>query len=139
MAKTFAIIENGVVVNLALAEDDWPHTGINAVPVGDSVVCIGDTYSSGVFTPKTVPVLPVEQITPFIEPVSPRQIRQAMTRFGIRANVELAVANGDQDLKDWYEYSTSFERVNPQVEAMGAALGVTEQQLNDLWTLAGTL
>ena len=74
-----------------------------------------------------------------IAPISPRQIRQALTRAGLRAPVEAAVAGGDQDIKDWYEFSTAFERINPQVVAMGAALGVTAQQLDALWALGATL
>jgi hypothetical protein len=76
---------------------------------------------------------------PVIAPVSPRQIRQALTRAGLRASVEAAVAAGDQDTKDWYEFSTSFERLNPQVTAMGAALGVSDAQLDDIWILGATL
>lgn len=71
--------------------------------------------------------------------VSPRQIRQALTRTGLRSNVETAVASGSQDLKDWWEFATAFERTNQHVIDMAAALGVTERQLDDLWTLAGTL
>jgi len=71
--------------------------------------------------------------------VSPRQIRQALTRAGLRASVEAAVLAGDPDLKDWWEFSTQFERVNTQVTAMGSTLGVTEQQLDDLWILASSL
>lgn len=76
---------------------------------------------------------------PPIAPISPRQIRQALTRAGLRTAVEAAVAAGDQDLKDWYEFSTAFELLNPQVTAMGLALGVTEQQLDDLWALGASL
>ena len=72
---------------------------------------------------------------PPIAPISPRQIRQALTRAGLRAAVEAAVAAGDQDLKDWYEFSTAFERLNPQVVAMGEALSVSPASLDDLWTL----
>jgi len=71
--------------------------------------------------------------------VSPRQIRQALTRAGLRVAVEAAVAAGDQDLNDWWEFSTNFERLNTQVQAMGTALGMTDLQLDDLWTLAGSL
>lgn len=74
-----------------------------------------------------------------IAPISPRQIRQALTRAGLRQLVEGAVAAGDQDLKDWWEFSTSFERSNPQVVAMGAALGQTVQQLDGLWVLGESL
>ena len=88
--------------------------------------------------PVVVPLTP-EQVRAAIAPVSPRQIRQALTRAGLRASVEAAVAAGDQDLKDWWDFSTTFERLNPQVTAMGAALGVSDTQLDDLWTLASTL
>jgi hypothetical protein len=71
--------------------------------------------------------------------VSPRQIRQALTRAGLRTSVEAAVAAGDQDTKDWYEFATQFERSSPIVAALGAALSVTDVQLDALWTLAGTL
>lgn len=71
--------------------------------------------------------------------VSPRQIRQALTRAGLRASVEAAVAAGDQDTKDWYEFATEFRRDSPVVADLGLALGVSDLQLDDLWTLAGTL
>ena len=81
------------------------------------------------------PVPPPAPITP----ISPRQIRMALTRAGIRQAVEDAVAAGDQDLKDWWEFSTTFERSNAQVTAMAAALGVSESSLDDLWNLGATL
>ena len=71
--------------------------------------------------------------------VSPRQIRQALTRAGLRTSVEAAVAAGDQDIKDWWEFATAFERGNQHVIDMGLALGVNERALDDLWTLAATL
>lgn len=74
-----------------------------------------------------------------IAPISPRKIRQALTRAGLRAAVEAAVAAGDQDLKDWHEFSTAFERQNPQVAAMGVALDVSPTSLDELWALGATL
>lgn len=71
--------------------------------------------------------------------VSPRQIRQALTRAGLRTQVEAAVVAGDQDIKDWWEFATEFQRTNQHVIDMAAVLGVTERQLDDLWTLAGSL
>lgn len=73
------------------------------------------------------------------ESVSPRQIRQALTRAGLRASVEAAVAAGDQDTKDWYEFATAFERSNPVVAVLGAALNVSDAQLDELWILADSL
>lgn len=79
------------------------------------------------------------QLPVVLPSVSPRQIRQALTIAGLRASVELAVSSGDQNIKDWWEFSTSFERNNAQVVAMGVSLGVADESLNDLWTLAATL
>lgn len=71
--------------------------------------------------------------------VTPRQIRMALTQAGLRSAVEAAVAAGDQDLKDWWFESNAFERDRPQVLAMAALLGVSDAQLEALWTLADTL
>ena len=71
--------------------------------------------------------------------VSRRALKQALTRTGLRASVEAAVALGDQDLKDWYAEALEFERSHESVIAMGVGLGVSEAQLDDLWNLAGTL
>lgn len=74
-----------------------------------------------------------------IAPISPRQIRQALTRTGLRQQVETAVAAGDQDLKDWWEFATVFEREHPMVVAMGDVLGQTPAKLDALWSLAASL
>jgi hypothetical protein len=71
--------------------------------------------------------------------ISPRQIRQALTALGLRDQVESAVAASSTDIKDWWEFSTSVERDNEHVIGMAAKLGVTDRQLDDLFTLAGTL
>ena len=71
--------------------------------------------------------------------ISPRQIRMALTQSNLRSQVEAAVAAGSQDMKDWYEYSTYFDRNHPQVLAMAIALNVTDAQLDALWALAATL
>jgi hypothetical protein len=75
-----------------------------------------------------------------IPPVSPRQIRQALTRAGLRSAVEGAIAgSNDQDMKDWYEYATAFERNNAAVVNLAVVIGVTDEQLDDLWRLAAVL
>ena len=74
-----------------------------------------------------------------IVPISPRQIRQALTRAGLRSQVEAAVAAGNQDLKDWWEFATVFEREHPMVVDMGAALGQAPTQLDALWALGASL
>lgn len=71
--------------------------------------------------------------------ISPRQIRMALTQMNLRSQVEAAVAAGDQDLKDWYEFSTYFDRNHPQVTAMAQILNVSDAELDALWELGATL
>lgn len=123
--------EQTSVVNLAtsrcvyLAQEPTIHTEAYLEWVADG----------GVTEPADPPV--VRPIV--IADISPRQIRMALTRAGLRDSVEAAVASGDQDLKDWYEFSTAFERSNPLVGAMGTALGVSSEALDGLWQLGATL
>lgn len=122
----YAQIENGIVINVIVAtpdviaerEGEWVD-GANAV--------IGYAYKDNAFSP-AVP-----------QSVTPRQIRQALTQVGLRATIEASIAGGDQNAKDWYEYATQFERNHPIVLGMAQALSITEQQLDDLWRLAGSL
>ncbi len=71
--------------------------------------------------------------------LSPRQIRQALTRAGLRSRVEAAVAAGGPDLQDWWDFSPMFEREHPAVLSMAAQLGVTASQLDDLWHVGAAL
>lgn len=71
--------------------------------------------------------------------VSPRQIRQALTRFNVRTQVEAAVAAGDQDLKDWWEFATVVERNHPMVVGMATALGISTTELDAIFVAAGAL
>ena len=75
----------------------------------------------------------------FKSSITPRQIRQVLTASGIRAQVEAAVADGDQDLKDWWEFSSSFERYHPVLVEMATDLGLTDDQIDNLFDQAALL
>ena len=66
--------------------------------------------------------------------LTPRQFRQALNAFGLRAMTESAVAQANQDTKDWYEFSTSFESTHPVVLQMAAAMGKTAADVNALFS-----
>lgn len=74
-----------------------------------------------------------------LPPVTPRQIRQALTRLGLRDQVEAAVAAADRDVHDWWEFSASFERSHPQVLQVADQLGQSSDQIDALWLLAADL
>jgi hypothetical protein len=82
---------------------------------------------------------PADPTTPQPIIVSPRQIKQALDQVGLYDDVEAAIAAGDRQLKIWWSDATSFESNHPMVVSMAAGLGVTEQQLTDLFNLAKTL
>lgn len=73
--------------------------------------------------------------------VTPRQIRQAMVLKGVSiAQIDAAIDSMPEPLKslariEW-EYSTMFIRANPLVSQVGAALGWSSQQLDELWKFA---
>ena len=104
----------------------FPNDGTGYVEVDGSLP--GGTETTLRSQPKVVP-----------QEVSPRQIRQALSRANLRTQVESAVAAGNQDLKDWWEFSTVFERNHSQVVSMGTALNQTSTQLDDLFILAASL
>lgn len=61
MAKTMALIENGVVANMLWCSDSEPETDILLDPA-DRPVAIGDTYSDGKFYRDGVEILtPLEE------------------------------------------------------------------------------
>ena len=65
------------------------------IPI-DSHDKIGWRYIDGEFLPPLpTPIPPVTSVTR-------RQFKQGLTRIGLRAAVEAAIAAADQDTKDWY-------------------------------------
>ncbi len=82
---------------------------------------------------------PVVDTPPVPLIITARQIRLALNQVGLRDAVEAAVAVGDRDLRDWWEFSTEVHRDNPMVIGMISALGVTPEQADTLWRLGATL
>lgn len=80
---------------------------------------------------------------PEIEPVTPRQMRQALLAWNLLSTVEGAINSMSEPTKSYakveWEYSLQFNRSHPLVNQMGAALGMTSEQLDNLWLLAATL
>ena len=77
-----------------------------------------------VTTPKPAPV-PTE--------VSPKQIRLALNSVGLRQMVEDAVAASDQATKDSWNWATYFLRTDSMLTSFCAAIGWTEEQIDQLF------
>lgn len=126
----------GCYLQVPLAE----HAG-HMIVVDESLVSTWAAYRANAARTGVEPAPPAPPAPPSVpQSLSPRQFRQALTHFGFRAQVEAAVAaSGDQDLKDWYEHTSEFQRRHPEVLAMATALGFTDAQLDQLWIYGAAL
>jgi hypothetical protein len=68
--------------------------------------------------------------------VEPLQIRKALTRLGIRAQVEEAVGTANQDVKDMWEFSPAIYSNDPTLVQFATALGL---DIGAVFALAETL
>jgi hypothetical protein len=87
--------------------------------------------SAYVAPPPAAPVVPTS--------ISPAQARLALLDAGLLDQVEAAVAAGSRATQIAWEMATSIERNSPTVAALSAALGLTDTQLDDLFTTAAAI
>ncbi len=130
-----ALILNGIVENIILAGPDYdPGEGYQVIAIGDDPVSVGASWDGQTFTPP---------LSPVPETVSPRQARLALLGLGMLAAVDQALAaipgpQGEAARIDW-EYATEVQRQSPLIAALGPALGLTPEQIDDLFRAAETL
>jgi len=79
-----------------------------------------------------------------VQSVTPRQMRIALVMSGVDLNlIENMINNLPEPSKTitrvTWEYSVEFQRNNPLLIAMAPALGLTNEQIDQLFQLASTL
>ena len=79
------------------------------------------------------PPVPEPAQPPVPASVTPRQFRFALNNANLRTTAETAVSEADQYTKDWWEYATSIDRDNAQLNAMATALNITQEQVDALF------
>lgn len=86
-----------------------------------------------------------EEVRAHMPPLSARQLRLGLLAAGISpsqvsATIGEMPAGPDKDKAqiEW-EYATTFNRMYPLVATVGAALGLTETQIDDMWLAALSL
>ena len=128
------VIENGVVVNTVEVESLGVLPGLVAAQGNEG---IGWLYDGINFTspPPPTPSVPTE--------VTMRQARSALLENGLLANVQPAINSLSEPDKtkaqiEW-EYSNALQRSNPFVGVLGTALGLSSQDLDDLFIQAAAL
>ena len=75
-----------------------------------------------------------------ILPVTRRQMLTALHRAGLLTTIKGAVAaSGDVELQIAFDESQEFQRNNPFLATMAAALGKTDAEVDAIFALAATL
>lgn len=116
---------------------EWNGDQIQTVDVTGSVPTVGDAWDGAAFVPPPAPPVIIPPI------VTMAQARLALLQAGLLAQVNAAVAampgiQGDAIRIEW-EFRAVIRRDSPTVAALSAGLGLTETQLDELFTLAATL
>ncbi|MDR7032925.1 hypothetical protein [Mesorhizobium sp. BE184] len=131
----YAIVTAGIVDNIVEWDggDGWsPPEGSEAVEaVGP--VSIGWTYDGEAFTPAAAPVLPAP------DSVSARQFKLQLLSAGLLASVEAWIGSQGQAVQIAYDNSGFFVRSEPMMQSGFAALGFTDQQIDDFFRAAVAL
>jgi hypothetical protein len=125
-----AQIINGVVVNVVVVDslDDFPEL----VDISDEF-SIGDLYADGVFSKPVV-------IAPVPVSVTRRQMKLALLQQDLLIAVEDAVAaSNDMALRINWMDALDFRRDNPFVSQMAGLLGKSDDDLDQIFTLAASL
>lgn len=117
--------------------DHWiPVEALPALAEGEYLIVTGSgRYEIRTGTP------PV----PRVEKVTRRQFLQGLTRLGLRAPVMAwrtaldPADSADLDLIDWYDESQFFERKNPELLAVAATFGLSDEQVDAAFALMASL
>lgn len=70
---------------------------------------------------------------------TPGRFRRALTQLGHREAVEAVIAQAGQTAQDMWEYEPTIRRAHPLVAQLGAAAGMTPEQIDAVFSLAATL
>jgi hypothetical protein len=126
----YAIIEDGKVVNIAKANealaDNW---------VQSDSAAIGDLYDGTSFTKPPAPPTPIPQT------VSRFQARAALYQAGLLDQVETLMSDPATDMmaKLAWADAQEFKRTSPTIATMAAELGLSDTDLDDLFTQAAQI
>ena len=83
------------------------------------------------------PYIPPPPVSP--QSITMRQARLALLGAGLLDTVNAGMAGMGQSAQIEWEFASEVQRSNPLIGAMAAALGMTDAQLDDLFTLGSTL
>lgn len=110
--------------------------GIRLVSV-DNVLWCSDEQAAQAIIDAFDPVVYARGLIP---PVTRRQMLTALHRAGLLETIKGAVtASGDIELQIAFDESQEFQRANPFLATMAAALGKTDSEIDAIFALAASL
>ena len=113
---------------------------IGAADNGDGTYRLDFDGSSRLATQAEIDAAAIAAARAAIKPVTRRQMLTALHRVGLLATIKSAVAaSGDIELQIAFDESQEFQRNNPFLASMAAALGKTDAEIDAVFALAATL
>lgn len=71
--------------------------------------------------------------------ITPRQARLILNQYNLRQAVEDAIASSGQDVKDEWDYATAVQRAWPMLVSLASNIGITDEQLDQMFIEASQL
>lgn len=71
--------------------------------------------------------------------ITPLQGRLALKRAGLLESVESAIVQANGETQIWWEYATLWHRTHSLLNALAKSLGLTSQQVDELFIVAGAI
>lgn len=154
MSKNFAIVENGIVVNVIIADDYFAqmysespdHVGecfeYDEMNEDDTRVArIGELYINGVFVSEAKAIemglIPDTQTVTVPESITMRQCRLKLLDLKLLGLVDQAINSLPSPQKEQaqieWEYAGEVRRDNPLIGQLMQALGMGETELDNLF------
>lgn len=128
--NTYAIIENGKVTNIILADSEFAAS-IGAISA--SGASIGDLWDGTAFGKPAPPPTPIPQS------VTMRQASIALELAGLLDDVEVIVATLPRIYQIEWQRASNVQRDNPLVEMVRQQQRMTDEQIDALFVQAATL
>ena len=132
----YALVKDTKIVNVAIGADGWKHPDFETVPDPNSLAQIDGIWDGDNFLP---PPLPEPEPLPPVTEITMRQCRLQLLASGLLDDVEEMITQADRAVQIEWEYSNTVRRDSALVNAIGNQLGLTEQEIDQLFTEANKL
>ena len=137
---TYEEYRDETVVTTIAVEATYDVDGTELTPAIDEVVELVRPYTAQIQTDVDILVTARYRELSMPTVVTMRQARLALLQSGMLATVQTAITNGtDEEMKIEWEYATDVRRDWASLIALTTSMGLTAEQLDDLFILAGGL